>query len=192
MTPSDRGRALSRPRRTVHRPRLDWLREDVSAGGAATRRHPACVVVPTIVGTALVVVLALATAYHSGSAFKQVQEAATAATFILQSEQVLGASQLYRAAEGSSQKMDALVSKHYLTSDVSIPTSTKALNNMAPALVPTAYAAATAYSWSTVTDSVPQYWVPPSVTEATCRAINLKARGDNGIYTQAIVEQTIQ
>jgi hypothetical protein len=142
----------------------------------------------TVVAIALVVVLAIATVYYGGSAFKQGASAAKAATIVNQGQQIVAAMELFNAAKGrypgtaSVEGIDELVSTGYLTEK---PTVVAVVESQPVLFAQAAYAADAAAAWSIPTPGVPTAILSTSVDPDTCKAVNNKSRGDSGIMKTA-------
>lgn len=122
----------------------------------------------TIVSIALVAALALATLYYGGNAFDQANANARAAQIDNQSQQLLGAADLYFANTGRwPQDIDELVQGNYLKSIPVVKVS------VGPAMAQTV-------EWAMVTPNMPVFMLDTQEAEV-CRSINEQRIGDRGI-----------
>lgn len=122
-----------------------------------------------IIAIALAVVLALAALVYGGPAWRESVANTKATTAISQSAQILGAAELYRTDKDRwSTGMTDLVDKRYL---LEIPSLEAGAN--------------VAVAWAQPKAGVPTYWALRSASADVCKRINLRARGDNGIYNKA-------
>lgn len=132
----------------------------------------------TIISIALVAALALATLYYGGSSFNKGDAQSRATQVVVQGQQLLAAADLFYADNQRwPASMDELVEKSYLKQ---VPSVTAAAG---PALTATAHAAAT--TWTMPSPGRPTFMLATSVREDTCKLVNLKVRGDNGILAKA-------
>ena len=130
----------------------------------------------TIISIALVAALTLATIYYGGAAFNKGSAQANAAKIANQSQQLLGAVQMYRADHGAwPASLAVLVSENYLKT---IPVAFRD-----GGAVPTAHAAEQA--WGMPVAGNPTFVLRNAVDVDTCRETNLKLLGNDGILKQA-------
>lgn len=132
----------------------------------------------TIISIALVAALALATLYYGGTVMSEQRSKAIAAGAKLQSEQILAATQLFHHDQGRyPNDLNELVTMEYLRS-VPVLNARTELD-----LLPVANAAS--FTWVQAAPGRPVFMLIRSVSEEQCKAVNLKIRGDNGIYNKA-------
>lgn len=135
-----------------------------------------------IVSIALVVATVVATLYFGGSSVNEGQATAHAARIINQGQQVLGAADIFHAQTGRwPASVQELVEQGFLSS---VPVASL---EQAPALnfaIPSAYAA-DGEPWAIVSQGAPAFWLRSAVPEEACRQVNMKSRGDDGIYRAA-------
>ena len=153
----------------------------------------------TIIAIVLVIALALATIYYGAAHLSNGRVKASATASITQGQQIIGAAQVFKADNGRwPTDLDELVAKKYLNSipnaafnpKVSVASVAQQAVS-ATGLLPMAYAV-DALPWETVKPVVPYYWLHRVVPEDVCRAVNLAARGDNGIYLAARPSLSVQ
>ena len=130
------------------------------------------------VAIALVAALALVTLYYGGAAFNKGASEANAAKLLLQGQQLAGAADLYRADFGRwPNSLADTVTLNYLKA---VPVA------LAPSdggVLPLAQAADEA--WTMPTAGQPTFVLTAAADVATCRALNQKSYGKDGILTQA-------
>lgn len=137
----------------------------------------------TIISIALVAALALATLYYGGNAFLRGSSDAYATRLLNQGQQILGAAELYRADNGSwPQSMQALVDGNYLRE---IPTVSAQAAPGLMATVQAAMAPATPDAWTMPEPGVPVFTLTTGVDVGSCRAVNKKTTGKDGILPKA-------
>lgn len=141
----------------------------------------------TLVSIALVAALAVATLYYGGSALKTGNARAAAAAISAQSQQILGAVQVFRSTQGRwPDSLDELVDAKLMHS-LPVPPTADATEF---ALISSAYAATA--RWGTVQAGAPYYWLRSSVPTEICKALNKAVRGDDGVYNAALPAQSVQ
>lgn len=136
-------------------------------------------IIITIISIALVALLALATIYYGGSSFNRSSAEANATKVLTQAQQILSADQLYRADHPGKKptSMQELVDAGYLKSIPTASLSTKF----------TAFAAAEPISWTMInTANGRGYSLSNSslIDEDSCKGINFKSLGQNGILKE--------
>ena len=148
----------------------------------------------TVIAISLVAILAVATLYFGGKAFHQGGDAATAARLIVQSQQVMAAADLFKFERGRwPQSMQELVEARYLSGKPVVPQMAQREPGGAERAFYALVGAGSAHAgagergtrWVEVAAGAPAYWATHSVSEAVCREVNRKARGDNGIFNRA-------
>lgn len=123
----------------------------------------------TIIAVALVALLALAAVFYGLPALRESGAKTRSTGLISQSAQILGAAELYTVDHKEwPQSTDELVSRAYLSAVPSFR-SAEGLST----------------EWTLPMPGVPVYWVLKSTDTDTCRWVNRKVRGDNGIYNMA-------
>lgn len=132
----------------------------------------------TTLSIALVAALALATLYYGGSAYNEGRAAAQASALIAESQQLLGAAELFYA---NNQRWPAsvqeMVSQKYLR-----------VSELSNGVVSNSHAA---NSWSTVAPEKPVFVTTISAVDA-CRKLNQKAYGLDGVLAKARTYLTYQ
>lgn len=127
----------------------------------------------TIISIALVAALALATLYYGGTAFNQGRAKADAAKLLTQTQQLLGAADMFIAREGRVPNGTAeLVSLGYLKS---APQAAYAVQ----------HAVADVASWDMPAPGVHAVFILPRTSTDTCRAFNASVMGMDGISPTA-------
>lgn len=122
-----------------------------------------------IVAIALAALLALASLYYGGPVLASAGANTRATTAISQSSQVLAAAELYQVDHRAwPPSMDVLLHAEYLKS---VPVL-KALDG-------------TATPWTQPQAGAPTFWTVKAMDTEACRRVNLKARGDDGVYRKA-------
>ncbi len=120
----------------------------------------------TLIAVALVVALALATVYFGGTVSRDGAAQAQAAALVNHGQQLLSAADLFSVSNGRwPASMAELVSGGYLST---VPTLTSAQA-----------------AWTQPVAGQPTFVLASGVSAATCRAVNRKTRGDDGILTRA-------
>lgn len=128
----------------------------------------------TVISIALVAVLALATLFYGGAAFNKGAADVHAATIEIQGQQLLGASELYRADHNAwPESLEELVSKGYLKT---LPTALSPTGGVAPAH-------AAGLTWAMPAARQPVF-VLAGVDLDACRAFNRKATSQDGVLRQ--------
>lgn len=123
----------------------------------------------TLVAIALAVALSLAAIFYGVPALKEAGAKARATALVEQSAQVLGAAELFFVERKSwPSSAEELVQQAYLKG---LPVFRGA------GAVPT--------EWTQPMPQAPTFWVLRSTDADACRQVNLKARGDNGVYRRA-------
>lgn len=126
----------------------------------------------SIVAIALVALLALAAIFYGAPAMREARARTDASTLIHQSSQILAAAEVLHVDQRRwSASVDEFVALGYL--------------KVVPPAPRTASSSAAATLWTQPSTLVPTYWVLKAVDTDVCQAVNLKARGDNGIYAKA-------
>lgn len=139
----------------------------------------------TVISIALVTALALATIYYGGSAYKSGQADASAAKAVLQSQQLLGAAEVFYAAQNRwPDSLAEMVSLNYLQS---IPVATLDSGSL---VMGEALAAGTA--WQLPVAGQPTFTLAFPGNDAACQAVNNKTRGKTGIYNLAYTDYATQ
>lgn len=144
----------------------------------------------TIIAIALVAALALATLYFGGSAFARSDAQVQAAKVHVHSEQILGATALFRADHGRwPNNLQELTipdesGKVYLKA---IPSTT---SKQAAAFIQDAYAADG--TWITPVEKSPTYVMAPTVSDEVCAEINVKSFGVRGVLKSAQKALSVQ
>jgi hypothetical protein len=114
----------------------------------------------TITSIALVAALALATLYYGGDSFNKGQTESTATTVVNHVQQLIGAKSLFKAEKpGEALTLTKLVANNYLKS--------------APALHDK--------TWTSLSDMGETVWLPLAIDKETCKAVNKKLVGTDGI-----------
>lgn len=117
-----------------------------------------------IVSVALVALLALATLFYGGEGLNKGSAKAQASQLSGQASQLTGAAEVHRAELNRwPDSIDELISRHYLAA--------------APDF--------RAVQWAQLVSEAPAFWVKHSTPKDACQAVNLLARGDDGIYLTA-------
>lgn len=123
----------------------------------------------TVVAVALSVILAVATVYYGTSSYLRAGAQARATSLINQSAQVLGAAELHFVEQKTwPDDVDDFVAHAYLKA---VPVYLEGTGGAVP--------------WSQPMPGVPTFWVLKSTDIDACKALNLKVRGDDGIYAKA-------
>lgn len=163
----------------------------------------------TIISVVLVTALALATVYYGGSAFKQGKAAAEAARYVNDGQQLNAATALFQLNKGAyPSSLEELVGAGYLSA---IPASVASAElhtqgvlsraysaSLAAAdigvnlIIPSAQAAESTPTWMMPMPNKPLYVYSAAASEAVCREINRKVRGDDGILSKIVDSQAIQ
>lgn len=142
----------------------------------------------TLVSIALVAALALATLYFGGDAFNKGDASARAAQIVIQGQQLLSAADLFFADKGRwPASVDELVSTDYLKQ---VPSVSSASAQDSLALTSLAYAQNTKL-WTMPQAGRPTFVLDGIATD-TCKQVNLKTRGDNGVLRKAYTALTSQ
>lgn len=136
----------------------------------------------TLISIALVAALALATMYYGGDLFNEGNASARAAQVMNQGQQLLASADAFYVEHGRWPDSTAeLVSKGFLKE---VPTvvaqgPADAVNTAVNALVPPVQAAA--LTWTMPSPNHPTFVLDAGVNLETCKAVNFKWRGDNGV-----------
>jgi hypothetical protein len=148
----------------------------------------------TIISIALVAALAIATIFYGGEIVKKSRAKATAATFVTQGQQMLGATEMFKAIHGRwPATADELVESKLLKGIPVAPGNAAVVSQLLDYPVfSLAYAGPEGRAWEQVQSLAPQFWLLRSTSEQVCRAINQQVRGDDGIYNAARRDTLIQ
>jgi hypothetical protein len=126
----------------------------------------------TVISIALVAALALATLYYGGSAFNKGSAAAQSTQLLNESQQLLGAAELFYADNHRwPESVSEMVSLKYLNFPVAI--NSGVVNN-----------ALAANDWLMVAPGQPVF-VTASPSTATCQSVNQRAYGLDGVLADA-------
>jgi hypothetical protein len=157
----------------------------------------------TLVSIALVAALALATMYYGGKSLQVGSAKATAAKILVQSQQLQGAAEVYKADRGVyPASMDELVTNGYLHTipvaqadmdprlenpyqQASFSTFSPSARHVGSGMLQTAYTppeqpAGTSSPWVMLVANHPVFVIAP-VTEDVCKSINQQSYGQSGI-----------
>lgn len=141
----------------------------------------------TIISIALVAALALATLYYGGNAFNKGDAQSRAAQVVVQGQQILAAADLFFADTGRwPTSLEEMVAQNYLKQVpvVSAFNDESALRQLDWNSAVAVAAAAQATAWTMPVAGKPTF-VLDTKSADTCKFVNLKVRGDNGILTKA-------
>jgi len=131
-----------------------------------------------LISIALVAALAAATISYAGDTANRAVSRVAATELLHQAQQVLAAEQAFNAQEARSpDSIDELLDRNFLMVLPGTPA-----HGMQPAPV----------TWEQVQPGAPQYWLLKAANVAVCRAVNLEARGDNGIRAAARENEIVQ
>lgn len=144
----------------------------------------------TIISIALVAALTLATLYYGSDAFNQGAASARASQKLSETQQLMGAAELFYANRGSwPASLQVMVDERYLKS---VPTGNVALvgKEGAPSAFSAAYAQTTP-TWEMAAPHQPVFVIPVA-DKAECLQLNAKGNGVEGILTEARTSLRVQ
>lgn len=140
----------------------------------------------TVISIALVAALAAATLYFGGDAMAKGDAAARAAQILIQGQQVLSAADLFKADTGRwPNSMEELVASEHLKQVPYVSKTAMLGNDGSGAVVAQAHAQAQTIAWTMPVAGNPTFLLESAASPEVCKHVNLKARGDNGIFSRA-------